>query len=54
MRLARAAQELAGQAYVLTANADKGATRNPSVTFSVSRPAYVFVRDERYVRDEIS
>lgn len=40
--------ELAGQAYILTADADKGSTASPSVTFSVNRPAFIYVlRDSK-------
>ena len=36
-------QELSGQAYVMTADADKGSVRSPAVTFSVNRPSFIFV-----------
>jgi len=35
--------ELSGQAYVMTADADKGSSQNPAVTFSVNRPSFIFV-----------
>ena len=41
-------QELSGQAYISTADGDKGSMANPALSFEVTRPSYIYIlRDAR-------